>query len=85
MIITIDRFCLSPVINDGKSSFITTEIEYLSQYLDSIEEKHILSVKDEKGEVIVDVLDSHGLITTYRNEGRCQTLLSNVRGERCLH
>ncbi|SYM52373.1 Uncharacterised protein [Klebsiella pneumoniae] len=85
MNITIHRFCLSPVINDGKSSFITTEIEYLSEDLDSIEEKHILPVKDEKGEVIVDELVSHGLITTYRNEGRCQTLLSNVRGERCLH
>ena len=65
--------------------YIIPGSERIIVYLNGAEVKHVVSVDDDKGEVIAAVLDSRGYLTAENGEVKRQTLLGQVRIERCPH
>ncbi|HHL5069217.1 TPA: hypothetical protein ACQ8EK_003967 [Klebsiella quasipneumoniae] len=71
------------VLKDDLGEFIEPGRERITVYLNNIEVKAVFSADDDKGEVIAAVLDCRGYPTTENGEVKRQTLLGQVRIERC--
>ncbi|BCL09223.1 hypothetical protein ACVS8I_001213 [Escherichia coli] len=71
------------VLDDDPGERIEPGHERITVYLNSVEVKHVFSADDDKGEVIAAVLDSRGYLTAENGEVKRQTLLGQVRIERC--
>ncbi|HBH9402255.1 TPA: hypothetical protein KYC69_002840 [Escherichia coli] len=71
------------VLNDDPGERIEPGRERITVYLNGVEVKHVFSADDDKGEVIAAVLDRRGYLTAENGEVKRQTLLGQVRIERC--
>ncbi|EOG9330058.1 hypothetical protein ACLLB4_005240 [Klebsiella pneumoniae] len=71
------------VLDDDPGERIEPGRERITVYLNGVEVKHVFSADDDKGEVISAVLDSRGYLTAEDGEVKRQTLLGQVRIERC--
>lgn len=71
------------VLDDDPGERIEPGHERITVYLNGVEVKHVFSADDDKGEVIAAVLDSRGYPTAENGEVKRQTLIGQVRIERC--
>lgn len=71
------------VLDDDPAERIKRGRERITVYLDGVEVKHVFSADSDKGEVIAAVLDSRSYPTAENGELKRQTLLGQVRIERC--
>ncbi|MDS6654334.1 hypothetical protein QYS39_05755 [Klebsiella pneumoniae] len=71
------------VLDDDPAERIKRGRERITVCLDGVEVKHVFSADSDKGEVIAAVLDSRSYPTAENGELKRQTLLGQVRIERC--
>ncbi|HCA7568292.1 TPA: hypothetical protein MX399_004048 [Klebsiella quasipneumoniae] len=71
------------VLDDDPGERITPGNERIRGYLNGIKVKYAFTADDDKGEVIAAVRDRRGYLTVENGEVKRQTMLGQLRIERC--